>query len=184
MSRLYKTEGIIIKRKNFGEADRFITIMTKEYGKLRVIAKGVRKITSRRSGHLEVFCQAKFTLYQGKTFDSISEVVGINRYRFPREQLPKISFAYYLCELIDVLLPDKQEHEDAYQLLETAFVNITLCKSDKDCDECVSMFALDLLRVLGFLPFDKTVPKGNIHHYIESITERTLKTPKFIQKVS
>lgn len=183
MSRIYKAEGIIVKRKNLGEADKIITIMTRDYGKLRVIAKGVRKINSRRSGHLEVFSQANFTLYKGKTFDSVSEVIGIDRYIFPRDQLSKLSFAYYVCELIDVLLPDKQEQPDVYELLERAFQEIALAADDHSCDDCVSLFALDLLRLLGFLPFNQTVPRGNIHQYVESITERTLKTPKFIQRV-
>jgi DNA repair protein RecO (recombination protein O) len=183
MSRLYKTEGIIIKRKNFGEADRIITIMTRDFGKLRVLAKGVRKITSRRSGHLEVFGHATFNLYQGKTFDSVSEVTTIESYIFPRDQLSKVSFAYYICELIDVLILDKQEQSEAYDLLESAFYTISQAESDQACDECVSDFALNLLKILGFIPFDKSIPKGNIQQYVESITERTLKTPKFIQKV-
>ncbi|MBI4096902.1 MAG: DNA repair protein RecO, partial [Candidatus Levybacteria bacterium] len=52
--RTFRTEGIIIKRKNFGEADRILTVFTKEYGKLQVKAKGIRRIPSRRSAHVEL----------------------------------------------------------------------------------------------------------------------------------
>ena len=64
MSRAYKTEAIIIKRRNFGEADRILTILTKNYGKIQVRAPGVRKITSRRSSHIELLNFSSLTLYR------------------------------------------------------------------------------------------------------------------------
>ena len=57
MRRTYKTEGIILKRINFGEADRILTSYTKHFGKISLLAKGVRKITSRKGGNIELFNQ-------------------------------------------------------------------------------------------------------------------------------
>lgn len=181
--RIFKTEGIIIKRKNFGEADKIITVMSKDYGKLTVLAKGIRKISSRRSGHLEVFGQAQFTLYQGKTFDSVTEVTRIQRFQLPYNDLSKVSYAYYMCELTDLLLPERQEHEEVYHLLEERFSSLCHTTTHQESEEEVSVYALQLLRMLGFLPEHQDIPQGNIHTFIESIVERKLKTPKFIEKV-
>jgi len=62
----YKAEGIVIKRKNFGEADRILTVFTKKYGKIKVLAKGVRRITSRRGPNVELFNQVELVLHQGR----------------------------------------------------------------------------------------------------------------------
>ena len=53
--RLYRTDAIILRRSDFGEADRLLTVFTPERGKLRLLAKGVRKTTSRKAGHVELF---------------------------------------------------------------------------------------------------------------------------------
>lgn len=181
--KLYKTEGIVIKRKNIGEADRILTVMTRDHGKLKVIAKGIRRIRSRRSGHVEVFCQSRFTLYQGRTFDSVTEVSRLSIYDFPHDNLQKVSYAYYLCELTDLLIPERQEMFQAYNLLEGSFYALCKTQTDAESDAVVSKFAIELLRELGFLPHNNVIPRGNIYSFIESIVERKLKTPKFIEKV-
>ena len=66
--RSFKAEGIVIKRSNYSEADRIVTIFTKKNGKIKVKANGVRKIASRRSPHIELFNYCVFGLYQGKKY--------------------------------------------------------------------------------------------------------------------
>src|SRR5690348_12620325 len=114
MKRVYKAEGIILKRKNYRESDRLITIFTKEFGKVKTIAKGIRKISSKRAGHLEIFTHAQFTLYEGRGLDYITEATAIHQYEGFRNDLGKASFAYYLCELADYLLPEGQEQDEIY----------------------------------------------------------------------
>jgi DNA repair protein RecO (recombination protein O) len=76
-SRVYVAEGIVLKRRNVGEADRILTVFTKKYGKIRVIAKGVRRITSRRAGHIEVFTRVILTLHSYKNMDIVTEAQAI-----------------------------------------------------------------------------------------------------------
>lgn len=182
--RFYKTHGIVLKRQDFGEADRLITFFTKEYGKIKVLAKGVRKITSRRAGHLEVFEETKCTLYQGKTFDTVTEVTRINTTQFPRENLATVSYAYYLCELVDLLLPERQEHTDIYEVFQYSLLSLMTAENQRSMDMIVSQAALEFLRVLGYLPENRTIPSDSLHHYIESITERKLRTPVLLSRLS
>jgi len=171
--RVYKVEGIILKRKNVGEADRIITIFTKEYGKLRATAKGIRKVTSRRAPHLEVFTHIRAVIHNGKTIDTLSEVDAIEMYSDLRRDLQRVSLAYYVLELTDSLLAEKQEHRDVFVLLLRALSGKINTRQ----------FALELLWTLGFLPHGKIIVGKDLQLFIESITERKLRTPPFVRRL-
>ncbi len=176
--RAYKAEGIILKRKNIGEADRIVTIFTREHGKIRVIAKGIRKMTSRRAPHLEIFMRVYVMIHTGKTLESISEVTPIEVYESIRNDLSRVSIAYYLCELIDNLMPEKQEHADVFALLTDALEEVRtipvngIYKVSKTC-------TLELLWALGYLPHGKILSGEELQNFIETITERRMKSTHF-----
>src|SRR5258706_9060146 len=116
-SHVYTVEGIILKRKNVGEADRILTIFTKQQGKIRVIAKGVRKMISKRAPHIEVFNHLVLTIHKGKMLDMLTEVSTVSTFASIRADLKRIGAAYYLLEVIDGLLPEGQAHEEVFFLL-------------------------------------------------------------------
>lgn len=89
MSRTYKTEGIILKRINLGEADKIITLYSRHYGKIRCIAKGIRNITSRKGGNLELFNRVAIFLAKGKNLDIITEVQLLDSFSGFRQDLKK-----------------------------------------------------------------------------------------------
>ncbi len=180
--RIYKVEGIILKRKNVGEADRIITMFTKEYGKLRVIAKGIRKVTSRRAPHLEVFTRVSAIIHSGKTIESVSEVSPIMTYPYLRSDLKRVSLGYYLCELIDSLLPEKQEHRDVFVLLTDVLGKLN-DPGSLDIYKKSKVFTLELLWMLGFLPRGKSPAASELQSFIENITERALKSPNFARRL-
>ena len=180
--RVYKAEGIILKRKNVGEADRIITIFTKEYGKVRVIAKGIRKVASRRAPHLEVFTRVYVVIHSGKSLESVSEVQSIEVYAHMRSDLARVSMAYYLCELVDSLLPEKQEHRDVFALLAQALDD--LGRGNVVGIYAVSKtFTLELLWTQGFLPRNKMLTGDKLRLFIESITERRMKSTHFARQL-
>lgn len=180
--RVYKAEGIILKRKNVGEADRILTIFTKEYGKVRAIAKGIRKTTSRRAPHLEIFMRVTVMLHAGKTLESISEVTPVEIYEDIRSDLNRVSMAYYLCELIDSLMPERQEHRDVFTLLTNALEDIRVLpvngiyKVSKTC-------TLEVLWALGYLPHHKMLTGVELQSFIETITERRMKSTHFARQL-
>jgi recombinational DNA repair protein (RecF pathway) len=115
--RNFRTEGIVIKRKNYGEADRILTVLTRDYGKLSVKASGVRKITSRRSSHIELLNYVSLGLYKGNTFPVLTEAKMIEDFSPIKTDFAKVGLAYHLCELIDGLCPDNQENSKVFFLL-------------------------------------------------------------------
>ncbi|MDP1721649.1 MAG: DNA repair protein RecO [Candidatus Gottesmanbacteria bacterium] len=183
LGREYRTNAIILKRRNIGEADRVVTIFSKEYGKMKVIAKGIRRIGSRRSPHVEVFSHSILMLHRGKTWDLVTEATPLDAFSFLRIHLPRVTSAYYLCELVDVLLPDRQEHRDVYTLLLSALQTLN---GTTEIDPVVAneQYALELLRLLGYLAHDRSLPASRIDPYIEQIIEKRLRTPKFLMQLA
>ena len=175
MNRTYKTEGIILKRVNFGEADKILTIYTKHYGKIRAIAKGVRKLTSRKAGNVELFNQAVIFLAKGKNLDILTEVQLLNSFKAWRKDLKKVAAAYYFCELVDKLTPDNQASQSVYWLLVQALSKI----SQESLPELVRSFEEQLLDKLGFgVPPQLRQSQKSLKSYIEEITEREINSQK------
>lgn len=183
-SRFYKVECIILKRKNWGEADRIVTVFSQEFGKFRVLAKGVRKITSRRAGHLEIFSHVALTIHKGKgNLDIVTEAEQVRRVLSDDAGLQAMSFAYYLCELVDALTPERQEHRDVFSMLVKSLEEIGQAHEISIWQDIVYSFALQILTILGFLPLQQLSIR-TIHPYIESIIERRLKTTALLTRVN
>ena len=178
--RAYKTEGIILKRSNFGEADRLLTIFTKNHGKIRVIAKGVRKITSRRGGNLELFNYVSVYLNNGKSIDSLVEVEVVKSFSEWRKEIKAVGVAYYLCELVDKLTAEGQEHYQVFNLLRNSLSELDEC----NYTELVVNFEKELITELGFgVPENLKDSQKSIKDYIEQITEKKITSPKIIREI-
>lgn len=174
MTRTYKTEGIVLKRKNFGEADKLLTIYTKHYGKIRAIAKGIRKTTSRKAGSLELFNHSQLFVAKGRNLDIITEAQTVNSFRLWRKNLTKVGVAYYFCELVDKLTPDIQPNRNVFALLKEYLGKI----SGADLPALSRSFEEYLLDELGFgIPAEIKNQPGSLKNYIESITERQINSP-------
>jgi DNA repair protein RecO (recombination protein O) len=174
-SSVYTVEGVVLKRRTVGEADRIITIFTKQYGKMRVLAKGIRRITSRRAGHVELFNHVVLTLHRSKTLDIVTEAQSMRHGTNSLNPL-HVAYSYCICELIDQLLPDQQEHQDVFFLLSDAMEKLHAAVDHEVCQSIMSEFTHELLWCLGFLPHARQLAPDTIQSYVESITERRLKT--------
>lgn len=184
--RSYKTQGIIIKRINFGEADRILTIFTKRYGKIKAIAKGVRRITSRRGGNLEVFNLVTVFLTEGRNFEIVTEAEVVKSFLNLRKNLKKVGLAYYFCELVESLCPEKQENERVFELLSKILEDL---EEEREIREIREMggkkyFEINLLKELGYLSRDSGYKDFNLKIYLENILQRKLKSERVLNIIS
>lgn len=170
--RAEKLVGFVLKRTNFGEADKFITIFTREKGKIKVLAKGIRKIKSRRAPHLELFNTVEIMVYEGKTFNIVTEAFTLARPGLAN--LEQIGYFFYTSEVLDKLLPENQPHPESYSLLLQFLSNIT--------ETSVKKFTIELLWDLGYLPRGD-YPKQGISSFVESLIEKPLKSKKFLEEL-
>lgn len=166
----YKTEGVILKRSNYGEADKILTIYTKNYGKVRALAKGVRKITSRKGGNLEIFNHCVLFLAEGRNLHIVTEAQVINSFSRWGDKLSEAAAAFYIVELVDQLTPDGQVSRPVFDLL---------VETLRDLD--IQSFEVELLKLLGF--WSERINRRDTQSYIEEIIEKKLKSPEFQRKL-
>jgi DNA repair protein RecO (recombination protein O) len=148
-SRVYRAEVLVLRRSNFGEADRLLTLLTRNAGKVRAIAKGARRPTSRHSGNLELFAHAELLLARGRDLDIVTQSELLHPFRRLREDLLAASHAYYLAEVTDALLEPADPAPRPFALLLEAF---TALDAGLDPTLLAAHFLLQLLDVLGYRP--------------------------------
>ena len=119
--RRYTTEAIVLSRFDLGEADRVLTLITPGIGKLKAIAKGIRRPTSRIGGSLEPFAELSVALARGRTFDVVTEVHVGHAWLGLRDSLESAATAWYLAELADRSLEERHAAEPLYLLLRRAY---------------------------------------------------------------
>jgi DNA repair protein RecO (recombination protein O) len=119
--RRYTTDAIVLSRFDLGEADRVMTLITPGIGKLKAIAKGIRRPTSRIGGSLEPFAELQVALARGRTFDVVTQVSVGHAWLNLRDDLESAATAWYLAELADRSLEERHAAEPLYALLRRAY---------------------------------------------------------------
>jgi DNA repair protein RecO (recombination protein O) len=147
--RVYKTEAIVLKRTNLGEADSIITLFTPNLGKIRAVAKGVRRPKSKLGGHLDLLTQSSLLLAQGQNLDVITQSQTIENFLPLRSDLWRMSCAIYLVELVDRFIAEQVENYPVYRLLQTALLRLCEVQSN---ELVLRHFELHLLSYLGYQP--------------------------------
>ncbi len=147
--RLYRTDAIILSRSDFGEADRLLTVFTPQRGKIRLLAKGARKITSRKAGHVELFMLTDMLVASGRTWDIVSQVEIVEPYRDLREDLDQTSHAYYLAELLDRFTEEHDANQPLFELLALTLARIS---NPADIFLALRYFEIHLLSLSGYEP--------------------------------
>ncbi len=147
--RLYRTEAVILKRMDFGEADRILTLYTPHRGKVRAIAKGVRRIASRKSGHVELFTHAGLLLAEGRSLDVVTQAETVRSFRRVREDLIRTTYAYHMAELLDRFVEEGSESPPTFALLCDC---LSALSEAEDPSLVARYFEIKLLDHLGYRP--------------------------------
>jgi DNA repair protein RecO (recombination protein O) len=100
-SRTYRTEAIVLKAQDYGETDKLLTLLTPQVGKLRAVAKGVRKPNSRMGGHLDLFTRSNLFLARGRNLDIVTQAVALEHFTAMRHDLARSTYAHYVADLLD-----------------------------------------------------------------------------------
>jgi DNA repair protein RecO (recombination protein O) len=143
------TDAIVLSRFNYGEADRIMTLFTPAHGKFKVIAKGVRRTTSRLGGALEPLAELRVALARGRTFDVVTQVQVIHAWLRLRDSLESAATAWYLAELADRSLEERHEAEGLYALLRHAY---ELLDAGMDAGRVARWYEMHLADELGVRP--------------------------------
>ncbi len=150
--RVYKTEAIVLRSMNLGEADRVLTVLTPRLGKLRVIAKGVRRTRSRIGGALEPFSDVQLVLAVGRTFDVVTSSSLEDPHLGLRNDLHSTAAAWYVVELADRFCEGAADSHEAFRLLAQALSGLDAPPDEVTREVVARWFELHLLGAMGFRP--------------------------------
>lgn len=177
-----RTEAIVIKRKDYGEADRILAVFTRDHGKMQIKARGIRKIPSRRSAHVELLNNSLISLYKGKSLPTLIEAQMLDDFSPIKNDLTKVGLAYHICELVDGLCPDGQDNDNVFYLLRNVLSRLA---TEDDTVAIVHEFEIELLSLLGFWNKHNQLSANlDTQHFIENILERRLKSKYIFAKLS
>jgi DNA repair protein RecO (recombination protein O) len=147
--RSIRAEAVVLRHSDWGEADRLLSIYTREMGKLRAIAKGVRKMHSRKAGHLQPFTRVSLQLARGRDLFIITQAETVHPYLHLRQDLLLLGYAAYVVELLDRFTYENDDNNSIYRLLWK-----TLARLDAESDPLLAVhyYEIHLLDLLGYRP--------------------------------
>lgn len=147
--RIYRTEAIVLNRLDYREADRIITVYTPERGKIRVIAKGVRRPLSRLGPHLEYFTRCRLMLAAGRELDTVTGAETVDPHLGLRSDLDAYGHASHMVEVLNRLTEDREAHQAVYDLLGSS---LRLLADGLEPFIVTRHYEWALLTLLGFRP--------------------------------
>ena len=147
--RSFRVEAIVLRHNDWGEADRLLILFTREMGKLRVVAKGVRKLHSRKAGHLEPLTRVSLLLARGRDLMIVTQAETLAANSPLKEDLLLLGYASYVVELLDRFTFEEGENRPLYRLLADALERLS---AGKDPAYVLRFYELRLLDLMGFRP--------------------------------
>lgn len=145
--RIYRTEAIVLSRFDMGETDRVFTLLTNDRGKIRAIAKGARRPTSKLAPSLDYFNRCRIMLSRGRDLDVITSVEVIERRESFGERVTVFSHACHLAEITGRLVPEGQDVPEVYRLLSSA---LTELERQREPWVLVRWYEMALLAIAGY----------------------------------
>ena len=147
--RSFRAEAVVLRHNDWGEADRLLVLFTLELGKVRAIAKGARKMRSRKAGHLEPFTWVNLLLARGRDLLIVTQAETIDPFTDLREDLLLTTYASYIVELLDKFTYEEGENPALYRLLVETLRRLS---SADNPDLVVRYYEVRLLDLTGFRP--------------------------------
>ena len=149
----YRTKGFIFKKSDRFEADRLFKIFTYDFGKIEILARAIRKITSKLRAGAEVFYLSEIEFIQGKTRKTLTNALAIEKFLVARTKLRRLRTAYQIAAIFDKLVKGEEKDERIWELLKETFVKLNSSNEGRwDLAILYYYFFWNLLALLGYEP--------------------------------
>lgn len=147
----YRTKGLIFKKENLGENNQILKIYTEDFGMIEILAKGIKKISSKLRSQTEIFCFSEIEFIQGKTYKTLTDAVLIEKFNNLKKSLKKLSLTYKISEVLDTLIKCEEKDEKIWELLLTTFK--TLDSPSIDSLTCTFQYYYFFWKLISFLGY-------------------------------
>ena len=169
----YRTKTFFLNEQNRGEADRLFTVFSRDFGKLKVFGRAIRKIKSKLRAGAEIFSLSEIEFIQGKTHKTLTDTVLIDRFKNIKEEPEKLKIASQIAETIESFLEEEEKDEEIWQLLYESFQRLNDCSLfTVHCSLIHHYFFWNLISILGYKPelyhcsaCQKKLLPGNIYFF-------------------
>jgi len=160
-SRLFRVNAIVIRHRDLGETDQILTLLSRQRGKLRAVAKGVKRLKSKLAAATQLFSHSRFLIAQGRNLDVVSQAEVIESFYALREDLARVAYASYFAELADAVVQERQPCEAIFDLLLAALHRLagegggarpSAPTASGEMERLARVFELVLLAESGFEP--------------------------------
>jgi len=149
----YRTLGLILKKENRGEANQLFTIYTRDLGKLEILGKAIRKISSKLRSGADIFYLSEIEFIQGKACKTLTDAISISKFENLRKNPLRLRIAYKISEILDNLIRGQEADEKIWQLLNETFRRLdTLSLVGDRLSLIYYYFLWNFLSVLGYQP--------------------------------
>jgi DNA repair protein RecO len=172
MHKTFSGVGIVIRITDFGEADRFVNILTEDRGLINLVAKGVRRITSRKASHLDLLNLVKFQVARGRSPQILTQAELIEPHQNLKNNLKMAKTSFYLMEILDSLLAPEQPDPAFFISLKNYLYHLNKAESSALSRQLSMDFQTYLLTHLGFDTPKVDTPEAMIKHLEHIISKK------------
>jgi DNA repair protein RecO (recombination protein O) len=178
MNSSYSDTGIVVRSVDSGEADKYVSILTEQHGLSHFVARGARRITSKKSPHLDLLNIVKFQASRGDSPRFLDQVESIFYYPKIKTNFSKINISFTIVEILTSTLPAEVEDKEIYLSLRSFLDAVEKSEGQREINRLGRKFGLFILRHLGY-PTPKMSESANLTSYFETIISKKLISPKF-----
>src|SRR5205085_1287320 len=145
----YQADAVVLRRLDYGEADRILTLLTREHGKLSAIARGARK-SQARAGALDLFGRSRMMLAKGHNLDVVAQVERTGDVRNISGDLQRTAYASLVAEVVDKVVEDRHPVDDIFDLVVSTLGRLNQPERSGRAD--AAWFVMRVLDLLGYQP--------------------------------
>lgn len=146
---LYRSDGIVLRTRPLGEADKILTLLSRDRGKIEVVARGARRPRNRLAAAAQPFSYLRVLIFAGRSLEQLSQAEIIKSFGLIRENLVKMAYASFWSEFLDLLLPLEEENTGLFLF---TLAGLTVLEKAEDPVLLSRAFELRALQYLGYLP--------------------------------
>lgn len=173
MTQSYSDIGIVIRSVDSGEADKFISVISENHGLGNFVARGARRITSKKSPHLDLLNIIRFSVGRGDSPRYLNQAESISFFPAIKKDYAKIGLCLTFTEILSNTLPLDVEDVEIYLSFKSFLEALEKTKDPKESNRLSRRFGLFLMRHLGFPP-PKSPETDNLSGYFEALMNRKI----------
>ena len=173
MRASFSDVGIVLKSIDFSEADKLVGVLTHIHGYQELIAKGARRMNSKKAPHLDLFNLVRFQVCRGHPPQLLTQADTQEYYTSLKQSLEKIRIALTIAEILTAILPHGDEDKELFLSLKNFFTLLNKPLSTQEIAYHTNEFGLYIIRHLGY-PEPKSIKEGALSQYFESIINKKI----------